>query len=221
MNSLFFELIFYFAIYSFLGWVWEVLFHLIKNHRFTDTGFLKGPFCPLYGTCSLIVIKLFSPFQNNLILFYLLSVITATVLEYLTSFIFESLFKIKFWNYSNLKFNLKGRISPAISVFWGFLLLVLVKIIHPAILSVTSKIPSNFIIYFSILFTIYFVIDSTYTLISLFSLKKLLNTKRNMEEINQLLGKYHQHFFKSFSKIDSTKFEIISQLRQRFNQENR
>lgn len=217
MNPLFYELIFYFAIYSFLGWVWEVLFHLVKKHKFVDTGFLKGPFCPLYGICAMVVIKLLSPFQGNIIIFYLLSSLVATLLEYLTSVVFEYFFKIKFWSYSHLKFNFQGRVSLFISIFWGFLLLFLVKIIHPAILSLTSKIPSNFMIYFSILFIIYFVIDSTYTIVSLFSLKKLLNTKRNMEEINKLLGKYHQHFFRSFPKIDSPKFKIISQLRQRFN----
>jgi len=90
------QIIIYFTIYSFIGWLWETIYLSLKYQKFIDTGFLKGPFCPIYGICSVLAIVLLSPLQDNTFIFYILAVIIATILEYLTSLIFEATFKIKF-----------------------------------------------------------------------------------------------------------------------------
>jgi len=210
------QIIIYFAIYSFLGWVWETVYLFFYYKKFIDTGFLKGPFCPLYGICSILAIILLSPFQQNFLLFYVLAIVIATVLEYFTSLIFEAIFKIKFWEYS-AKPNFQGRISLWVSLFWGILLFTLVKFIHPQIIHLYNSIPISIINFLTITFPIYFLIDFIYTTISLFRLKNILKSTQLMSDINTLLYRRQIQFFKSFPKISSKKFNLVKEISQKIN----
>lgn len=71
--------------------------------------FLNGPICPVYGFGAVIVISLLGRF-NNVVIVFLLGMILTTILEYFTGFILETLFHAKWWDYSDRKFNIKGRV---------------------------------------------------------------------------------------------------------------
>lgn len=101
--------ILYFFIYSFLGWTVESIGCSIASKRTINRGFLNGPICPVYGFGAVIVISLLGRF-NNVVIVFLLGMILTTILEYFTGFILETLFHAKWWDYSDRKFNIKGRV---------------------------------------------------------------------------------------------------------------
>ena len=39
----------YFIIYSFVGWLVEVIFQAVTKGKIVNRGFLNGPVCPIYG----------------------------------------------------------------------------------------------------------------------------------------------------------------------------
>ena len=79
-----YKMILCFFIYGFLGWCTEVAFAAVKERRFVNRGFLNGPICPIYGVGVVMVAQLLMPYQSNLLLLYITSVIVVTALEWLT-----------------------------------------------------------------------------------------------------------------------------------------
>lgn len=124
-------LIFY--TYCFFGWIFESTYVSCKTRRFVNRGFLRLPMLPLYGTGAVMMLWVSLPLKHNVFLVYISGMIAATVLEYVTGWAMERLFKMKYWNYSNQRFNLNGYICLSSSVAWGFLTIFLTEIVHPPI----------------------------------------------------------------------------------------
>ena len=72
-----------FVVYSFLGWICETFFCSAAQRRFVNRGFLNGPFCPIYGFGALLVIGLFSKYENDLLALFLLSMAVTSIVEYI------------------------------------------------------------------------------------------------------------------------------------------
>ena len=124
-------LIFY--TYCFFGWIFESSYVSCKTRRFVNRGFLRLPMLPLYGTGAVMMLWVSLPLEHNVFLVYISGMIAATVLEYVTGWAMERLFKMKYWDYSNQRFNLNGYICLSSSVAWGFLTIFLTEIVHPPI----------------------------------------------------------------------------------------
>lgn len=124
-------LIFY--TYCFFGWIFESTYVSCKTRRFVNRGFLRLPMLPLYGTGAVMMLWVSLPLKHNVFLVYISGMIAATVLEYVTGWAMERLFKMKYWDYSNQRFNLNGYICLSSSVAWGFLTIFLTEIVHPPI----------------------------------------------------------------------------------------
>ena len=133
----------WFFIYSFLGWAWESAYVSIKNKKLVNRGFINGPLCTIYGAGAVTIYLLLRPFEKNLALLYLGGVITATVLEYVTGWIMETVFHTRWWDYSNKKFNLHGYISLASSLLWGAFSILLFKLLQPFVSWITSLYPQS------------------------------------------------------------------------------
>ena len=133
----------WFFIYSFLGWAWESAYVSIKNKKFVNRGFINGPLCTIYGAGAVTIYLLLRPFEKNLALLYLGGVITATALEYVTGWIMETVFRTRWWDYSNKKFNLHGYISLASSLLWGAFSILLFKLLQPFVSWITSLYPQS------------------------------------------------------------------------------
>ena len=108
----------YFLAYSFVGWAWEGLISLVRDHKIVNRGFLNGPYCPIYGIGALMFIGLTYLTQNPLIMF-LVGGVAACILEYLTSYFMEKLFKARWWDYSKRFLNINGRICLLGFVIFG------------------------------------------------------------------------------------------------------
>lgn len=121
----------YFIFYSFLGWCMETTYCSILEHRFVMRGFLLGPICPIYGIGALLMILPLSFFKDNLAVFYLVATVTLSAWEYFVGWFLEVTTHVKYWDYSHFKFNIKGRITLWVCLWWGVLAYVAVFYVHP------------------------------------------------------------------------------------------
>ncbi len=118
-----------FITYSIFGWIMEMIVTFIGDKEIVNRGFLIGPYCPIYGTCSIAMVLLLSKVTNPVLLF-ILSIIICSVGEYVTSFIMEKLFKARWWDYSHRKFNLNGRICLQNCLAFGILGFLMIKYVN-------------------------------------------------------------------------------------------
>lgn len=128
-----------------------------------NRGFLNGPYCPIYGCGAILVISLVGWIDNFIVLFFVAMIVTS-VLEYFTSWLLEVLFHAKWWDYSDFKYNIKGRVSLVGAVIFGALSVVLIKILHPFIAGQTDSLSANAL--FATVFVLFTVllVDIVYTL---------------------------------------------------------
>ena len=180
MEYSFLAIIIYFITYSFLGWVMESIFRSISERKIINTGFLKGPFCPIYGVGAIIMLLFLKRFSDNLIVLFIVSVVVLTIWEYLVGVLLEKLFHTKYWDYSNNKFNFQGRICLMNSIFWGILGVVFVKYIHLLIESLIEKID------FRILIVVYSILGIIILVDAISSIIKVKNIKVTLEKIEKL-----------------------------------
>lgn len=171
---------FYYLIYSFLGWICETIYCAIIDKKYVNRGFLKGPYCPIYGMGALIVITILAPVSDNIVLLFFCGMLLTSVLEYFTGFLLEVIFNLKWWDYSDYRFNIKGRVCLLNSILFGVLSVITVNFIDPIIVKLIEKIPTNFsIVICGILATI-FIMDL------IFTGYKVLQLSGRLQEINTL-----------------------------------
>ncbi len=163
-----FDLIIFFAIYSFTGWIIEVIYRSYTMKKLINPGFLFGPFIPVYGIGGVFVMFLqmyISPF--NLIVQFIIYTIVLSAIEYTTGEVFEHFFKLKLWDYSDTRFNLNGKISLIFSLGWGTLAVGFSHFIHPFLSSIVHKMNFHQTMIISSCFTAYFITDTVYSVASL------------------------------------------------------
>jgi uncharacterized membrane protein len=98
-----------------------------------NRGFLNGPYCPIYGVGVVIVILLVFPLRKNMLLLYVVSVVLTSVLELVTGFALEKIFHYRWWNYSDVPFNIDGYVCLKFSLMWGIACIIVVDVIHPLV----------------------------------------------------------------------------------------
>ncbi|MBU3804278.1 MAG: putative ABC transporter permease [Candidatus Cellulosilyticum pullistercoris] len=165
-----YALLYYFFIYSFLGWLMESTINTLKQKSFINRGFLLGPYCPIYGVgmCT-IYLFCFSLREYHLLVF-ISGMFLATLLEYLTGTLMEKLFHAKWWDYSHFRYNLNGQICLRISFAWGLLSLLFISYIHPMIITIVTYIPLTLGTIMLIILCLLFVIDFIYSTHTAFKL---------------------------------------------------
>ena len=170
----------FFYVYCFLGWVFESTYVSLKRRHFVNRGFLRLPMLPLYGTGAVMMLWVSLPVRNSLIAVYFSGVIGATILEYITGWAMERLFKVRYWDYSNQKFNVHGYICLSSSIAWGFLTILMTEVIHPPIAKAVLDIKPHTEWFFLITTTILFGYDTFH------STKEALDLAHSLESITKL-----------------------------------
>ncbi len=130
-----------FFIYSFLGYICEVIYCSVPQRRFVNRGFLYGPYLPIYGFGAMIVTVLLDPLHQWPLLVFLLSFLLTSVLEYFTSWLLEKLFSVKLWDYSKHKVNINGRVCLLNSTLFGIMGIVVEYLAKPVVDDLISLIP--------------------------------------------------------------------------------
>ena len=174
----FFHYFLFFFIYSVLGWIIETTYVSISNKKFINRGFLVGPYCPIYGWGSLAMILYLTQYRENVVTVFILGVVICGVLEYFTSYIMEVLFKTRWWDYSDRKFNLNGRVCGLNALLFGIGGVFIIYVSQPFIATCLTKIPDNVLFIISI---ILFVIFLTDTIVSFNIIHRFKKTVTNME----------------------------------------
>lgn len=130
-----------FILYCFFGWIYESCFVSFRQKHWVNRGFLNGPLLPIYGTGATLVYVFLEPFQYNPVLIFVLGMVIATILEYVTSYVMEKLFHAKWWDYSHDKYNFQGRICVVASLMWGFMSILMMYVLQPAMNRLIGLIP--------------------------------------------------------------------------------
>ena len=142
----FYQICFFFLIYSVIGWIIEVAYHAVTLGKVVNRGFLNGPLCPVYGFGMLAVLAItyFIPKnaagQTNTLLLFLAGMTFTTFVELIAGWILDKAFHARWWDYSDVPMNLHGYICVKFSIIWGLAVLFAVKFYHPLIEKLTTSI---------------------------------------------------------------------------------
>lgn len=158
-----------FFIYSFLGWIMEVT--LITDKKFVNRGFLLGPCCPIYGCGCILLNLLLHNYTNNILVLFILTMFTCSLLEYITSFLMEKIFKLRWWDYSQMRFNINGRICLETMTPFSILGVLAIKFATPFFITNINKLSEKTILIISIILITLFIIDVIISLTIVFKLK--------------------------------------------------
>ena len=170
----------FFYIYCFFGWIFESTYVSLKQHHFVNRGFLRLPMLPLYGTGTVMMLWVSLPVKNNLLLVYCSGVVAATLLEYVTGYIMERLFKVRYWDYSSQKFNLHGYICLTSSIAWGFLTIFMTEIIHRPIERFVLNLPP------SLEWCLLGIVSGCFVMDTIQSTREALSLAKTLESVSKL-----------------------------------
>ncbi len=174
-----------FFIYSFFGWICEVLYvGLITEKRFYNRGFLNLPLIPIYGFGSILITATLSDLSLRIGYQFLLVVIMTSILEYLTSYLMESFFHLRWWDYSQRKFNINGRVCLRNSLLFGFGGLIVIHLSN-YLIPILNEIDIDTIRTINVIGLLAVNIDLY------FVLRKLIRI--NLRDIHQFSGERIQH----------------------------
>lgn len=210
------EYLWFFVIYSFLGWSVEVSFHTVTSGKFVNRGFLNGPVCPIYGFGMGILIFFLGSLVDNLIVLFLGSIVLTTILEFITGFILEKIFDTKWWDYSDQPFNIKGYVSLSFSLLWGLAAVFMLNLIHPIISDLISILDNKIGNFLLVALIAYFIADFIVTV------QGILEINRHMRLLNKIAGRLKaysddigENIYEETTKAIEFKDNIASRLKER------
>ena len=185
-----YQLIFFFIVYSIAGWILESIYKSILEKKPINSGFMFGPYCPIYGFGAIIMIALLQNIKSDITLLFIVSFVVLTLWEYVVGVILEKVYHTKYWDYSNNRININGRVCLLNSVYWGILGVVFTRVVHPQVAKLTLLIPSNTLFYIDLIIGLIMIVDATISGIN-FNLisKKIEELKTLSEKIKEKLEK--------------------------------
>jgi uncharacterized membrane protein len=197
-----FQAIVLFAIYSFMGWIIEAVYRSISQRQFINAGFLYGPFIPIYGFgAAFIIILEFLIHHWPLPIKLIVYGIVLTITEYYTGFVFEKVFKLNLWDYSDSRFNIHGRVSLLFSLCWTALALIFITFIHPAVLRHVQSQDDSFLHVISIVLLVYGTTDFVFSIATITAFRRKISYLYS--EYFNLSDAEIENIFNSFKRLRS------------------
>lgn len=135
------EIVVLFLIFSFLGWLLEVVYNTLVEGVFLNRGMLAGPYCPIYGFGGVLIIELLYPLKSSFWLLFLGCILVCSVVEWLVGWILDKIFHQQWWDYSDRPFNISGYICLSFSIGWGIGGTILMRDLFPPIEFLIQRIP--------------------------------------------------------------------------------
>lgn len=178
-----YHLIAAFIIYSVLGWFVESAYMSFCNHRLTNRGFAKGPFCPIYGFGAVIGYLVLNPLSGHYVTLYLTGAFLATTFEYLVGIMMQKLLGEVWWDDTEKPMNYKGIICLESTIAWGFYAIIITMFLHERVLHLIDAMD---MVYGRILCIVILAIVTVDYLIRLY----LLFKTSIQEEKDRLIDKY-------------------------------
>ena len=199
-----------FIIYSILGWIVEVIFNFIIEKKLINRGFLIGPVCPIYGFGAIIMMLYLTQYKENILTVFIMGTVLCRILEYITSYIMEKIFKARWWDYTELKFNINGRVCLYFSCLFGIGGVITVCFINPIINNLINLIPHSLMLIISSILFILFLLDiiTSFNIINKVKLTAQNVAKDYTEEINKKVSEvlknkiFQSRILKAFPKFN-------------------
>lgn len=202
MPQNFYELVWIFIIYAFIGWCTEVSYAALDTGKFVNRGFLNGPYCPIYGCGVVIVVAALTPLQDNLLILFIGSFALTTALEFITGFLLEKVFHNKWWDYSNKPLNVKGYICLEFSVLWGLACTFIMKVIHPMIYKFITIIPHMIGVVLLVILMTAFAVDLCVTVSTILKFNKRLKLMDEMaKKMHELSDEIGENIYESVTTV--------------------
>ena len=198
----FYELVWIFIIYAFIGWGTEVSYAALDRGIFVNRGFLNGPYCPIYGCGVVIVVAVLTPLKENLLILFIGSFLLTSILEYITGYLLEKVFHNQWWDYSDKPFNIHGYVCLKFSIYWGLACTFIMDVLHPIIykgITLMPHIPG--VILLCIIMTVFFV-DCGITVATILKFNKRLKVMDEMaERIHKLSDEIGENIYENVTDI--------------------
>ena len=160
-----------FILFSIIGYVVEMITCAIIERRWTNRGFLCGPMIPIYGIGSLLLIWILKPFMHNVFLVILLGMVITGAIEYVTSYALEKIFHNKWWDYSEEKFNLNGRVCLKNLICFGLGSPIILYVLNPYITDFLLQLKDEVLMGTAVVLFIVFVLDVVYSCLVAYNLR--------------------------------------------------
>ena len=186
--------ILFFLWYCFIGWVWESCYVSIKEAarakkwKWVNRGFLNGPALPIYGFAAIVILIATIPVKDNIAHIFCFGALAATLLELVTGSAMERMFHVKYWDYSNMPLNFHGYICFFVTLFWGMLSILLVKVIHVPVESLILQWSSLICEILAFLLLAVFTVDLSESFRQAWDMRELLEKLTECRNTIQRLG---------------------------------
>ena len=182
---------FFFFCYCFFGWCFESAYVSLCKRKFVNRGFIRGPFLPLYGSGAVMMLLVSAPVKDSLVLVFLAGCVGATALEYVTGVVMEALFKVRYWDYSNQRFQFQGQICLSSTLCWGALTVFLSRYLHPAVERLAFLIPPALMAGLVTVVLVWFSVDFAFSFQAAMDLRDILvraeQAKKELERMQKRL----------------------------------
>lgn len=206
-----------FMIYSFLGYIIEITNCSIREKKLIlNRGFFLGPYLPIYGISCLLMGLFILRYKNDLFTVFVMSAFISTTLEYVTSYTLEKIFKARWWDYTDHRFNIEGRVCLFNAFLFGLGGIAFVYLLYPFVTHLIELLPLAVFRIISIILLVIFLTDVIITITTLCQVK-ISTLKFKSKDVTMELTKiirnelksrkiktnfFVRHMLNAFPKID-------------------
>lgn len=151
-----------FYLFSVLGWMVESIYMSFCNKKLTNRGFMKGPFCPIYGVGAVAGYMLLHPLAGSYIKLYIVGALAATLFEFLVGKLMLRLFGEVWWDYNEKPCNYKGLICLESTLAWGVYAIIIITFLFDKMMKFIDRYPMSVGIKMCIIIFLGVFFDFTY-----------------------------------------------------------
>lgn len=215
------QYIFYFIIYSISGWILESVYRSFCEKKLINSGFMTGPYCPIYGFGAIFMQLLLKNFKSDITLLFVISFVVLTFWEYVVGECMEKIFHTKYWDYSDQRINIQGRVCLKNSIFWGVLGVVFILAIEPMAEKLTSGIGTRNLLYIDIAVGIIMIVDLIASSIKVSSISKKMQELKSLGDKikTQSKVKISEHLTElelKYNKLQMALYKQLTRLKNAF-----
>lgn len=157
------SLIIMFFIFSFIGWFWEVAFHLVEDGCYVNRGVLHGPWLPIYGSGCLLILILLNKLKSRPVWEFLASILLCGSVEYITAVILECKYHEKWWDYTGYFLNIDSKVCAEGLLVFGLGGMIVVYFVAPFLDNIFRKIKIKYLLPLCIVLISLFMIDTIHS----------------------------------------------------------
>lgn len=149
-----------FIIYSLLGYLCEIIYCTIESKKLViNRGFFIGPYLPIYGFSTILMCLSLEKYKHDVVALFVMSLVLCTTVEFITSYILEKIFNVRWWDYSHLSFNVNGRVCLLNSILFGIAGVIVIDFLNPFLVFLLDLLPTTILYTLSIILLIIFLLD--------------------------------------------------------------